>query len=153
MNTQYMDPFVIALETVLTKYGVADIQTGQLQKKENMYIESDVTAIIGLVGNIRGNVAFSLSVDTSKKILTVMMDGEPVPEMGDMARSTIGELANMITGTALTLLSKTGTTTDITPPSVIFGKDVFFILSSVPAIEAIIKTQLGDVTVNIAFEM
>lgn len=153
MNTQYMDPFVIALENVLTKYGVTDIQTGQLQKKESMYIESDVTAIIGLVGNIRGNVAFSLSVDTSKKILSVMMDGEPVPEMDNMARSTIGELANMITGTALTLLSKTGTTTDITPPSVIFGKDVFFILSSVPAIEAIVGTQFGDVTVNIAFEM
>lgn len=153
MNTQYMDPFVIAVETVLTQYGVTDIQTGQLQKKESMDIESDITAIIGLVGNIRGNVAFSLSVDTSKKILTVMMDGEPVPEMDDMARSTIGELANMITGTALTLLSKTGITADITPPSVIFGKDVFFILSSVPAIETIVKTQLGDVTVNIAFEM
>ncbi len=153
MSTQYMDPFIVAVEKVLSKYGVVDIKTGPLQKKEKMYIESDITAIIGLVGNIRGNVAFSLSTDTSKKILSVMLDGELVPEMDAMARSAIGELANMITGTALTLLSKTGAITDITPPSVIFGKDVFLILSSIPAIEAIISTQLGDVMVNIAFEM
>lgn len=152
MSTQYMDPFVVALETVLTKYGMVNIKAGPLQRKENMYIESDVTAIIGLVGKIRGNVAFSLSEDTSKKILSVMMDGEPVPEIDNMARSTIGELANMITGTALTILSHSGVNTEITPPSIVFGKDVFVILSSVPSTEAIIGTELGNVTVNIAFE-
>jgi chemotaxis protein CheX len=152
MSTQYMEPFVVALETVLAKYGVANIKAGPLQRKENMYIESDITAIIGLVGKIRGNVAFSLAEETSKKILSVMMDGEPVPEIDDLGRSTIGELANMITGAAVTLLSHTGVTAEITPPTIIFGKDVFIILSSIPAAEAIIGTELGAVTVNIAFE-
>jgi len=41
----------------------------------------------------------------------------------------------------------------ITPPSIIFGKDVYFIISSVETLKIDMETSLGKVEVNIGLEI
>jgi chemotaxis protein CheX len=153
MEVKYINAFLEALEYVLTQFGIADIQMGNLQKKESMFIEADITAVIGLVGAIRGNIAFSLPEDSAKKIISTMMGGAPVPEMDEIAKSAIGEVANMIMGSAATRLSQLGDVSDITPPSILFGRQILLVLSSLQTIEIVVTSQVGNITVNISLEM
>jgi chemotaxis protein CheX len=153
MEVKYINSFLEALEYVLTQFGIADIQIGNFQKKGSMFIEADITAVIGLVGAIRGNIAFSLPEDSAKKIISTMMGGASVPEMDEIAKSAIGEVANMVMGSAATRLSQLGAVTDITPPSILFGRQTLLVLSSLQTIEILVTSKVGNITVNISLEM
>lgn len=157
MDARYINAFLDALVSVLNNFGITGVKKGSIIKKENMHVDMDITSVIGIVGDVRGNVAYSLSQDTAKMIVSKMMMGMPVPEFNEMARSAIGEMANMITGTASSAISGMASekkaVVDTTPPSVIFGQDVYFIISSVPTIAVGMDTQFGRIEVNIGLEM
>ncbi len=149
MNTQHINPFLESLNVVLAGFGIKNFTIGNMEKKERMQVDSDVTAVIGLVGDIRGNVAFSLSQETAMKIVSMMMVGRPVTEFDSIVRSAIGELANMITGKASIFLSTKGVNIDISPPSIIIGEDIFFIISPIQTVAVNMDTELGKIEVNI----
>lgn len=157
MDARYINAFLEALVSVLGNFGVTDVKKGSIIKKENMHVDMDITSVIGLVGDVRGNIAYSLSRDTAKMIVSKMMLGAPVMEFDEYARSAIGEMANMITGTASIAISGMTadkvTVIDTTPPSVISGSDIYFIISSVPTIAVGMDTQFGRIEVNIGLEM
>lgn len=157
MDVKYINPFLEALISVLGSFGVTDIRRGSIVKKESMHVNMDITSLIGLVGGIRGNIAYSFSQDTARQIVSKMMMGIPVEEFDAVSRSAIGELANIVTGTASGILSgmlsEKGTVVDTTPPSIIFGRDIFFMISSVPTIAIGMDTEFGKIEVNIGLEM
>ena len=105
MDVKYINPFLEALVSVLGSFGVTDIRRGSIQKKENMHVNMDITSLIGLVGGVRGNIAYSFSQDTARQTVSKMMMGATVTEFDAIARSAIGELANIVTGTASGILS------------------------------------------------
>lgn len=124
VNVEYINPFIGAAQKILRD--VCQLET-KLQKPylRDAVFEGDVLAIIiGLTGNIKGQVILSLSIDSACDIASKMMMGMPVDELNDMARSAISELSNMILGNAATALSQKGLVVDITPPSVCLGKDM-----------------------------
>ena len=152
MNVTYINPFLEALTKVLDQFGVSNIDIGKLEKKERMQVTFDVTAVVGLVGDIKGNVAYSLSQETAKKIIATMMPGRPVTDFDVLARSAIGELSNMVTGRASILLSNMGVNIDISPPSIIVGEEIVFIISPVQSIAVNMDTPAGRIEVNIEIE-
>ena len=152
MNVTYINPFLEALTKVLDQFGVANTDIGKLEKKERMLVTLDVTAIVGLVGDIKGNVAYSLSQETAKKIIATMMPGRPVTDFDVLARSAIGELSNMVSGRASILLSNMGVNIDISPPSIIVGEEIVFIISPVQSIAVNMDTSAGRIEVNIEIE-
>jgi chemotaxis protein CheX len=152
MNVTYISPFLEALIKVLEQFGISDMNIGNMEKKERMQVTLDVTAIVGLVGDIKGNVSYSLSQETAKKIISAMMPGMPIDEFDTMARSAIGELSNMTTGKASILLSNMGVNIDISPPSIIVGEEIYFIISPVQSIAVNINTPAGLIEVNIEIE-
>jgi len=147
-----INPFIDALESVMNQFGITGIKKGNLYNKESMHVDADITSFIGFVGDIRGNISYSMSKETGKKIVSAMMMGMPVDEMDEMARSAIGELSNMITGNASTIFSLSGIFVDITPPSIVFGQDIFFIISSVQTTAIDLDTPAGKIEINIAIE-
>lgn len=149
MNVIHVNPFIESLTKVLEQYGISDSTVGTLEKKERMQVTLDVTAVIGLVGDIKGNVAYSLSQDTAKAIVSRMMMGATVTEFDSIVLSAIGELSNMITGMASVYLSNMGVNIDISPPSIISGEDIYFIISAVQSIAVNLDTQAGRIEVNI----
>ena len=137
----------------MEQFGAADIKRGNMAKNELMHVDTDITAVVGMVGQVRGNIAYSMAEDTAKKIVSAMMMGMPVEELDAMGRSALGEFSNMVTGNASTLLSNSGVQVDITPPSIIFGKDVYFIISSVETLKIEMESSLGKIEVNIGLEI
>jgi len=152
MSQKYVDSFYSSITKVLGEFGITGITRGQTIEKEELIIESDVTAFVGIVGSARGNVAYSYSSDTAKKIASTMMMGMEVSSIDDMARSAISELSNMFTGNAMGLLSKGDYLLDITPPSVLDGEDIYFVLSTVKSYLCTVNTPFGIIDINIAME-
>ncbi len=153
MDVKYILPFLESIKSIMEQFGIADIKRGKLAKRDIMHVSTDITAVIGVVGQLRGNIAYSMSTDTAKRIVSAMMMGMPVDQLDEMGRSAIGEFANMVTGNASILLSSNGLEVDITPPSIIFGRDIFFIISSVETISIDMVTPLGNIEVNIGLEV
>lgn len=153
MDVKCINPFLDAVKSVLEQLGITDIKMSGLSKKEKMFVNLEITSMIGIVGDIRGNMAYSMSEESAKKIISTMMMGMNVENIDEIGRSAIGELTNMITGNAATMLSDNGYLTDITPPSTVFGKDMYFIISTVETIAIEIDSSIGRIEVNIGLEV
>lgn len=153
MNAIYINAFLNSIAHVLGQFGITEISKGSYSIKENMVIDKDVTAFVGIVGELRGNVSYSLSMQTAKNIVSAMMMGMSVNELDEMSRSAIAELSNMFTGNAALSLEKEKVFIDITPPSVIQGEDIYFILSFVRTLTVNMNTPLGLIEVNFGLEL
>jgi len=153
MDIKYINPFLEATFSVLKQFGMADVKRGRLLKKEKMQVDLDITSVISTVGQVRGNIALSMSESTAKGIVSTMMMGMPVEAIDEIAISAIGEFTNMITGSAAVIFSQNELFVDATPPSVISAQDVFFIISSVETLAIDIETPHGKIEMNIGLEM
>jgi len=82
-----------------------------------------LVTVLGFVGDIEGNVIYSFTQGTGLQIVSKMM-GMPYEQLDELARSALGELGNMTTGALAMNLEKVGYKVDITPPTVITGKEI-----------------------------
>ena len=153
MDDKYINSFKVGVKEVLANFNVTVVKEAEDFKKEKMEVDTDITAVLGIVGDIRGNVTFSMSRKTAKKIVSYMLIGMPDEEVSQLAISAVGELSNMITGTSVRKIEKeSGFIIDITPPSVIFGRDMYFMITNLETVGFNMETEHGNVQVNLAME-
>jgi chemotaxis protein CheX len=150
LDANHVNPFLRAVELVLGQLGISDIKKGEVKVKDEMYVDRDITAFLGIVGEVKGNVFYSFDFQTAIKIVSCMV-GMPVTELREFERSALAELANMITGNAVGGL-KGFRDLDITPPSVIMGHDIFFVMGTVPTLMISIESSVGVIEVNFGLE-
>jgi chemotaxis protein CheX len=152
MDVKYINPFLSAIEKVLTELGAKWIKKGKIRVKKDMTIDKDVTTFVGIVGSVCGNVSYSFSSKTAIGLVSLLMEME-IDIIDEIARSAIGELSNMVTGNALSILASRGETIEITTPIVVMGEDMYFVLGSVDTIMVDIETQFGFIEVNFGLEV
>lgn len=152
MDARLLTPFVEAVLEILPQFGVQDIKKGGLRLKDCMASMQHVTALVGLSKQIRGNVAYSMSEDTAKKIVSAMMMGMPVAELDPMAQSALSELANMLAANAAIKFESLGLLTDISPPSVVIGDNVTVRMSAERTVVIDLITPIGAIEVNVGVE-
>lgn len=153
MDIKLITPFSQAVAGVLEQFGINASAATEFQRKEELLIQSEFTAFVGLVGNLRGNIAYCYSLETAKQLASIMMMGMPVDEVNDMVRSALAELANMFTGNSTALFEAENLTVDITPPSVVAGTDIYFILSFHEAYTVTVQTPAGEIEINVSLEI
>lgn len=151
MKVEYLNPFVEATMYVLNHcVPDADIRRGQLQLRQDPHISAGISTYVGLTGALRGRVIYDMNKQTAINLATVMND-EPQVGMNNMVRSTINELANMITGNAATRLCEAGFKVDITPPTFIIGSDTeVYSYRSMEHLVVPLETRCGMVSLSIS---
>jgi chemotaxis protein CheX len=152
MDVKSLNPFLVAAGNILGQFGVSGTKVLNIIKKDKMYVETDITVIIGLTGDLKGTISYSMSEDTAKKIVSCMMMGMPVTTLDEIGLSALGELSNMIMGTASTMLSENNYKIDITPPSTVCGKDIQFRNDTKNIICVKLGTDAGELEVNMGLE-
>lgn len=152
MDEEYINSFVEAVYTILPTFGIKDLKIASLEVKQTMFSNRDVTAVIGLTGNTKGNISYSFSQDSAKRFSSAMMMGMPVEEIDEDARSALAELSNLITGRGCKILSNNETYSDFTTPTFIIGKDMYFLISMVKTLAINVETSAGEMQVNIGLE-
>lgn len=134
VNVDLINPFISASQSVLRDLAQIKTKIGKPYLKNLQYEGEVLTIIIGITGELRGQVIFSMEESEACGIASKMMMGMPVPELNDMAKSAVSEMTNMILGNAATIFSTKGTTVDITPPNLVLGSNMSFSVSDAKTI-------------------
>jgi len=149
MRVEYINPFVEAAFRVLSEVLDGEVRRGELYLKATSQPVLGVAAIIGLTGDVEGRVLLDMEPDTALAIASTMND-ETMPEFDALAKATIAELANMITGQAVTKLHELGYHFDLSPPSLITGENMVVTDNGVEALIVPLELQEGKIEINVA---
>ena len=117
-----INPFLTSARNTFSVTTGINLTIGKPQRSELNFDDNNIRIIIGITGQMTGQVIFCIEKDNAKDIASKMMMGMPVPELDDMAMSAISELGNMIMGGAGAILESQKVIIDITPPVLEMGK-------------------------------
>ncbi|TVQ23711.1 MAG: chemotaxis protein CheX [Spirochaetaceae bacterium] len=153
MRVEYINPFVEAATSILREVLQCDVTRGELYLKSTASPVLGVAAIIGLAGDVEGRVLLDMNRKTAVEIASAMlasMEMEPITELNDLGRATITELANMITGQAVTKLHNLGFKFDLTPPALVTGDNMEISNTNVEALIVPMEVPQGKIEINVA---
>ncbi len=152
MRIEYINPFVEASFDILNEILQTNVKRGQLYLKKLGESMKGVAVVVGVIGNLKGRIVFDLSEETAMKIAS-KLNGEKFETFDEMARSTISEIANMITGRSVTKLEKDKLNFSFTPPTLITGENLnIYEYTGMEALIIPIDTGIGIIEINIAFK-
>jgi chemotaxis protein CheX len=117
MKVELIQPFVSSADAVLGEVLEGPTQVGDLTMEQEVYRRKGVAAIINFQGDIEGRVIFDLEPSTAVRVAGYLSGG-PVEPSDDVVRETLCELANMVTGNAVTLLNDKGFHFRVQPPEI-----------------------------------
>ncbi len=153
MRVEYINPFVEAAYSILKEVTRGEVKRGELHLKSTSMPVLGVAAIIGLAGDVEGRVLLDMTKDTAIKVASAMLEGmemEPIAQLNEMGKATITELANMITGQAVTKLHNLGFKFDLTPPAIFTGDNMEIADTGVEALIVPMELEQGKIEINVA---
>ncbi len=151
MRVEYINPFIESAVEILTMTVSEKITTGEIGLRKNITAIYGVAIIVGLAGEVSGRVVIDMDKTTALNIVSKMNE-ETMTELDEMACSTLTELANMITGNAVTKLHDLGFKFDLTPPALIKGDNLELMDNKVESLVVPIEMPEGRVEVNVAIK-
>lgn len=122
MDVKYINPFLQSFVSIMPQLGINNVEKGNLSIKGKVIESPGVIIILGIMGDVRGNVIYTTTIECAKKIASTMMMGMPVNELDEMAQSAISELTNMLTANAAMNFSNEGINIDISTPTLMYGE-------------------------------
>ncbi len=111
----------------------------------------EVAVIIGITGRVEGRMILEMGMKTALRLCEALNWGEPFAAFNEMARATLSELANLVSGRAVTYLNDKGTLVSITPPVIFCGKGMKACSYLTPFVVPI-ETDCGQLKVNVAVQ-
>ncbi|MDD7795475.1 chemotaxis protein CheX [Clostridium sp. 'White wine YQ'] len=151
MDVKHINPFLDSFLNVMPQVGLTDVQKKGISLKGRFIESPGVMIILGIMGDIKGNVIYGTSMESAKKIASSMMMGMPVNELDELAQSAISELTNMLTANAAINFSKENIEINISTPTLVHGE---FTANSSSDKVVCVEMQVNDMIfeVNIALE-
>lgn len=107
-SVEYINPFLMAATSVIKDICQVDMKIGRPYVKTTEFASDSVIIMIGVTGEVRGQVLMSFPEAHALHVASKMMMGMPVTALDDMSASAINELGNMMMGNAATILSTKG---------------------------------------------
>jgi len=152
LEAKHLTPFIDAAAKVLQQYTQKEVQRGSITVKNNMNVDLDITSVVSFSGGIRGNVSYSLSVDTAARLLSYVNPNCLMKPFGTAARGLWARLVEEFLQKAAQLLLENGILIIPSVPTIVTGRQMIFVISSVQTIAVRIETLYGPVEVNIGLE-
>lgn len=151
MDVNHINPFIQAFFNIMPQVGFSDI------KKQGITVENNIKSKgiiinLGIVGDVKGNVAYIMDMESGKRIASKMMMGFPVNELDDMAQSAISELTNMLTANASINLSNMGININISTPTLMYGEDIQIKMNTEKVLNVKLTADDIPIDVNIALQ-
>ena len=149
---KHIIPFVGGLTELLKGFAITDLSRDKMILKDALLMEYDVNLIIGLVGDVQGNVGLSMRSETAFNLVSAMMGGQEIAELDSLARSALGEFANMFAAGAATQFQGLDKFMDITPPTTIVGSELKMYISMVQTVSIDMESSVGGIQLNVGLE-
>ncbi len=119
MDQSYIIPFIKSVQNVFETMLQLPVQMGQPELKQPGDAGHDVSAIIGMSGDVEGSVVLSFPTTTAERVVALFTGTELDAGHEDFA-DAVGELVNMVSGGAKAQFD--GKEVTISCPSVVVGQ-------------------------------
>lgn len=122
MNVEFVNPFISGLLNVMETMAQTQLKPGKPKRKQSDVAQGDVSGLIGMVGpQVKGSMSITFDESLALTIMERMVGERPEKldaEVGDM----VGEVTNMICGSAKRDLAEKGFEFGMATPIVVSGK-------------------------------
>lgn len=119
MTNQLFPPFSRATCEAFKLMLDLDVSAGEPEQVALVPGEEDrLNIIIGMTGDMNGEILYRFPKETALEMVKIMCGGMEIAEVDDFVTSAMGEIANIISGNAMTGLSEQNIICDILPPVV-----------------------------------
>ncbi len=152
MRTEFITPFLQAATEVLESELGTATRRGSIGLEKSVNTSSDITAVVGVTGDVTGMVLYVMTETTGRNMVAKMMQ-QDFPEFDDLAQSGIAEMGNCITGRAAVLLAEAGFTSDLTPPMLILGRGTMINTLDMQRLVIPLETEFGAIEVQVALKV
>ena len=150
MDVKFINPFVQAIGNVFRTMMHTEVTVGRPYVKGEPAASIDVSAIIGLSGDVTGSVVLSFDEESAVAIASKFSGADVKPDHPDFA-DALGELANIVAGNAKKDFH--GYEVNISLPSVIIGTCHTVSTSNVaPQLVIPCECPLGSFAVEVSVE-
>jgi len=119
MDASYITAFINSIENVFSTMLQMPVTVEPPSLKDTSQPAHDVSAIIGLSGDVEGSVVLCFPTSTAESCISLFIGEEVTSEHADFA-DAVGELCNMIAGGAKGQFE--GKSVSISVPSVVIGQ-------------------------------
>lgn len=152
MDVKYVNPFIEAFNTVMPQLGFGSVRIGKLGAKSKDVVSSGIIIVLGIVGAIRGNIVYTLNIESAKLFASTIMMSMPIEEIDEMAKSALSELTNMLTAHAATRFAELGLAIDISTPTTLQGENISVKMGSDQILSVELLADENPMEINIAFD-
>ena len=153
LNITLVNPFLGAAYDVFKQVIGCELKKGKITLKEEPTAEHEVAIIIGISGREHtGIVVYSMQDYTAKKIINNLVPDFQFSNDKKIFTDALGELANIISGNAMSEFTKNGLKLSITTPSVITGNAFELHLLKQTTLSADMISPFGNLEVNVAMK-
>jgi chemotaxis protein CheX len=120
INVEFINPFLTSTINVFRTMAACELKRGKPYLTEGTEPTHEISGVIGLSGKAIGTVVLSLGEPVALKVTAALLGEEPPAMNGDVV-DAIGELTNMIAGSAKAQLEHLEMSVSL--PSVIMGRN------------------------------
>lgn len=151
MKAEFVRPIIAATKDVFQNMLQQQVEEGQLSTAENGVETQGVNISIGVTGDLRGVIVYSFPEKMVLDIVTCMA-GMEMDKVDKFVTSAIGELANIISGQAMTHFTVENVKCDIVPPQIFIGDSMTLSMGSEEILTARLGAGLGDFSIHLALD-
>ena len=120
IKIEYINPFVESVVTVFRMMLNVEVRRGALYLKDGFQPSEEITSIIGLSGMAKGSVLVGVSREVAMAVTGILLN-EPCTAIDSNAIDAVGELTNMIAGSAKAKLEELNMSIGL--PTVVVGRN------------------------------
>ena len=147
MNETIYTPFFLATGEVFRLLLDLDVTASAPESMGGAADEDDrVNIIIGMTGDVTGEILYRFPMGMTLEMVKIM-SGMEIEEVDAFVTSALGEIANIISGNAMTGLSERSLACDILPPRVVVGGGAG-LSGDGPIVGIKVNTAIGEVELN-----
>lgn len=148
-----INPFITSAVNAFTTMCFIRCERRSLKLKERSdQTPGDISGTVGIVGDINGIVAVTLSKEIACCVVSNMI-GETVSTVNSVVEDAIGELTNIIAGNAKNILRSEGHNVSISLPSVLVGSyHVISTPANIPSVIVGFNTEISPFWLEICLK-
>lgn len=152
---KYVNPFIVSAINIIKETTDLNVKKKQLYSRKGKVSIGGVGIILKLNGDIEGRIVYEFSRGVTMRIASKMIEKSMIKfddpsQFKKLLESAIMELANLISGNAITILSKMGYSCMISPPEIFLGKGVILVPKKYTTAVIDLTTVFGDFIIDLA---
>jgi len=151
LTAESINPIIESTKAVFDMMLGAEVRRSGLSVKPNKLLAHELSAVIGMTGQVSGTLVISFSREVAFSILDRLL-GETTDEINDAVCDAVGELTNMIAGGAKAKMEHLALSLSI--PNLVKGAEHEVVFpSEVTPLSIAFESDLGPFCIDIGFSV